>query len=107
MTAVVAAALLFWVVVFTVFFVAQGSSPFELLRGRLAPPPDDLGEWKVTDQDSANGFSTEERYLLPSERPNAPYYLHQVRYRDLITGEVTHVVPERRVPRRRVGSRGT
>lgn len=107
MSAVVAFVLVFWTAVFTVFFVAQGVSPLELLRGRMAPPPDDLGEWKVTNQDRANDLVTEERYLLPSERPNAHYCLHQVRYRDLSTGEITHVGPERRVPRRRVGSRRT
>lgn len=107
MTAVVTAALLFWVLVFTVFFVAEGKSPFGLLQGRLPPPPADLGKWRITNPSHAGGLVTEERYLLPNERPNAPYYLHQVRYRDPATQEVVHVAPERRVHRARANSRVT
>ncbi len=109
---VVFLALLFWAGVFTVFFTLQGTTALEFLFGRYEVPPE-LGKWHPVPEAGADGAGgavsllREERFLLPGERADARYLLHQVRYRDAVTRVIVSVEPERRVRRRRVNARST
>lgn len=103
---VVVAALLFWCCVFMIYFTAAKTTPRAFFFGRFEPPPAEAGSWKNSGIDSA-GLIREERWLLPGGDANASYMLHQVRYRDASTRVVIRVVPERRVPRRRLGRAGS
>lgn len=100
---VVVVALLFWACVFMIYFTAMSTTPSEFFLGRYEPPPADLGSWKGKGT-SREGLLEEERYLMPEAR--AGYLLQQVRYRDPVTRQIVQVDAERRVPRRRVSSRG-
>jgi hypothetical protein len=101
---VVAAALVFWVCVFMVYFTAAGTTPLEFLFGRYEPPPHDLGRWKEIGAAAKSELVREERYLLPNGRSSG-YLLQQVRYRDPATREIVRIEPEKRVARRRVSLR--
>ena len=103
--AVVLSALLFWCAVFTIFFATQGTNPLEFFLGRYEPLPADLGQWRQLGRDPQTGLLREERLLLPSGRPNAARFVHQVRLRDPLTREILRVEPERHVRRRRVSAR--
>ena len=113
-TAVVIAALLFWLGVFAVFFASQGSSLLEVLSGRLEPLPDDLGQWKPVQAEKDSlarqthdaELIREERYILPGSREDSSYLIHQVHFRDPETRLIVRVDPERLVRRRRVSARG-
>lgn len=96
---------LFWGAVLAVACAANGITPLEFLFGRYEPVAEDLGTWKTVDYDGPGELLREERYLLPAGRANAPYLLHQVRYRQAATGDIVAVEPERRVRRRRVSVR--
>jgi hypothetical protein len=101
---VVAAALVFWVCVFMVYFTSAGISPREFFFGRYEAPPADLGRWQEVDADAQTGLLREERYLLPDGR-SSPQLILQVRYRDAVSRKIVRIEPEKRVPRRRVGLR--
>jgi hypothetical protein len=101
---VVAAALLFWVCVFMVYFTSAGTTPREFFFGRYEEPPDELGRWREVSAESETQLLCEERYLLPGGR-SSPHLVQQVRYRDRSTREIVRIDPEKRVPRRRVGRR--
>ena len=105
MTFVVVIALVFWGGVFLIFFTAHGTTPSEFFLGRYEPPPSDLGEWKESGTDDESRLLREERFLLPRGDPGAGQLLHQIRYRDPVTRTIVQVEPERRVRRRRVGTR--
>ena len=101
---VVAAALVFWVCVFMVYFTAAGTTPREFFLGAYEAPPPDLGHWKEVAVDVAAGLLREERYLLPDgERSRC--FVQQTRYRDQQTRKIVRIEPEKRVPRRRVSVR--
>lgn len=102
---VVAVALLFWACVFMVYFTSVDTTPLEFFFGRFEPPPVSLGVWTAVGVDASSGQLREERWLLQGGRPRAGYLLHQVRYRDVATGSILRVEPERRVRRKRVSSR--
>jgi hypothetical protein len=102
---VVAVALLFWVCVFMVYFTSVDTTPLEFFLGRFEPPPASLGVWTAAGVDAPSGQLREERWLLHGGRPRSAYLLHQVRYRDVATGRILRVEPERRVRRKRVSSR--
>jgi|GEM_PF-1020430 len=101
---VVAAALLFWVCVFMVYFTAAGTTPREFFFGAYEAPPPDLGHWKEVAADGATETLREERYLLP-DGARSRYLVQQTRYRDRVTRKIVRIEPERRVPRRRVSVR--
>jgi hypothetical protein len=101
---VVAAALLFWVCVFMVYFTAAGTTPREFFFGAYEPPPPDLGRWKQVAVDVATGWLREERCLLPNGN-RSRCFVHQARYRDPSTRKIVRVEPEKRLPRRRVSVR--
>lgn len=101
---VVAAALLFWVCVFMVYFTAAGTTPREFFLGAYEAPPADLGHWKEVAVDDATGWLREERCLLPDGQ-RSRYFVQQARYRDRLTREIVRIEPEKRVPRRRVSVR--
>ena len=101
---VVAAALLFWVCVFMVYFTAAGTTPSEFFLGAYEPPPPDLGRWKEAVPDAATGWLREERCLLPDGN-RSRYFVQQARYRDPLTRRIVRIEPEKRVPRRRVSVR--
>jgi hypothetical protein len=103
--AVVLSALLFWCCVFAVFFATQETSALEFVLGRYEPLPAHLGQWQELGVDGQTGLLREERFLLPSGRPNAGHLLHQVRLRDPETQTIVRVERERRVRRRRVSAR--
>lgn len=90
---------------FTVFFTSQGTTPLEFFLGRYEPLPADVGVWKDLGVDEATGLQREERLLLPPGTPDASFLLHQVRYRDPRTNEISSVGPETRVRRRRISAR--
>ena len=98
---VVAAALLFWVCVFMVYFTAAGTTPREFFFGRYEPPPHDLGRWREVGIDPEAELLREERYLLPDGRSSS-YLLQQVRFRDPTTRKIVRIEPEKRIARRRV-----
>ncbi len=102
---VVGMALLFWVCVFMIYFTSVSTTPVEFFLGRFAPPPANLGRWMDCGTDAASGQLREERWLLLEGRPRAGYLLHQVRYRDAMTGQIVRIEPERCVRRKRVSSR--
>jgi hypothetical protein len=104
-TVVVLIALLFWVGVFLIYFTAQGLTPGEFFFGRYEPLPDDLGTWRELGVDAESGLLSEERFLLPGDRPKSPYLLRQARFRDPVTRAIVRVEAEIRVPRRRVSAR--
>ena len=101
---VVAAALLFWVCVFMVYFTAAGTTPREFFFGAYEPPPPDLGRWKEVAADAATGLLREERCLLP-DGERSRYFVRQARYRDPLTRKIVRIEPEKRLPRRRVSVR--
>jgi hypothetical protein len=101
---VVAAALLFWVGVFMVYFTAAGTTPLEFFFGAFEPPPADLGQWKEAGLDPNTSVLREERYLLPGGR-GARHLVLQVRWRDPGTRQIVRVAPDQRIVRRRVSSR--
>jgi hypothetical protein len=101
---VVAAALLFWVCVFMVYFTAAGTTPREFFFGAYEAPPPDLGHWKEVAVDVVAGLLREERYLLPNGE-RSRYFVQQARYRDRLTRKIVRIEPEKRVPRRRVSVR--
>ena len=101
---VVAAALLFWVGVFMVYFTAAGTTPREFFFGAYEAPPPDLGRWKEVAADAATGRLREERCLLP-DGERSRYFVQQVRYRDPLTRKIVGIEPEKRLPRRRVSVR--
>lgn len=92
---VVLCALVFWAGVFSIYFASQGTSLVEFVRGRLEPLPDDLGEWKASNEEA--GVVREERLIAQGAT-----LLRQVRYRDAVSREIVRVEPEERVERRRV-----
>jgi hypothetical protein len=101
---VVAAALLFWVCVFMVYFTAAGTTPREFFFGAYEAPPADLGQWKEVALDVAAGLLREERFLLP-DGERSRYFVQQARYRDRRTKKIVRIEAEKRVPRRRVSVR--
>jgi hypothetical protein len=101
---VVAAALVFWICVFMVYFTAAGTTPREFFFGRYEPPPHDLGRWKEVGAGAKGELVREERYLLPHGR-SSRHLLQQVRYRDPLTREIVRIEPEKRVARRRISLR--
>lgn len=101
---VIAAALVFWVCVFMVYFTAAGTTPREFFFGRYEAPPPDLGRWKEVSRDERAQLLGEERYLLP-DGPGSRHLLQQVRYRHSMTGKIMQIEPEKRVARRRVSLR--
>jgi hypothetical protein len=101
---VVAAALVFWVCVFMVYFTSAGITPREFFFGRYEAPPADLGRWKEVVAAAPTELIREERYLLP-DGPRSAHLVQQVRYRDPATRKIVQIDPEKRVPRRRVSLR--
>ena len=101
---VVAAALLFWVCVFMVYFTAAGTTPLEFFFGAFEAPPPDLGQWKEVATDGVAGLLREERWLLPDGR-RSRCLVQQARYRDVTTRKIVRIEPEKRIPRRRVSVR--
>ncbi|HEX2871788.1 MAG TPA: hypothetical protein VHP33_11040 [Polyangiaceae bacterium] len=99
---VVAAALIFWVAVFMIYFTSTGTTPTDFFLGRYELPPD-LGAWKETGTDATLGLLREERLLLPDGHPSASYVLKQVRFRDPRTRAIVRTEPDQRLARRRVG----
>lgn len=100
-----AACLLFWVFVFTIYFAAQGTTPLEFLFGRYEPLPEGLGQWRDVGVDRSTGLMRQERFLAPEGRSGTGRLLHQVRYRNVVTGNIERVEPEQRVSRRRISTR--
>lgn len=92
---------LFWVIVFYVIFTAQGLSVSDLLLGRKAPLPQDLGQWVETGVDDS-GRLRQERRLRPGGMADPSFLTLQVRWVDARTGEILEVLPEQREARRRV-----
>ncbi|MES1184564.1 MAG: hypothetical protein ABUL60_12165 [Myxococcales bacterium] len=101
---VVAAALVFWVCVFMVYFTSAGTTPREFFFGRYEAPPHDLGRWQEQGMDAETQLLREERYLLPGGR-SSPHLVRQVRYRDPQSRKIVQIGAETRVPRPRVGRR--
>jgi hypothetical protein len=101
---VVAAALVFWVCVFMVYFTSAGTTPREFFFGRYEEPPHDLGRWQEQGVDAESQLLREERYLLPGGQSSS-YLVRQVRYRDPSTRQIVKTAAETRIPRRRVGRR--
>ena len=101
---VVAAALLFWVCVFMVYFTAAGTTPREFFFGRFQAPPEDLGRWKEVASDEDSSLLREERCLLPDGKGSS-HLVQQVRYRDPVTRKIVRIGLEKRIVRRRVSSR--
>jgi len=101
---VVAAALLFWIGVFTVYFTSQGISPLDFLLGAYEPFNPELARWRVTGADPQSGLIREERLLVPEGGPASRYLERQVRHRDPITQRIVVVEPPSRVRRQRLRS---
>lgn len=102
---VVFTAVMFWCGVFMVFFVSQGTTPWDFFLGEFEPPPSGIGTWTETGADAGSSLLREERLLFPRGDESARVLLHQVRYRDPETQEIVRVEPERRIRRRRTRSR--
>ncbi len=77
--------------------------------GSLEPLPADLGKW-IPDGDTSDGRAAAERGQIREVRHlegsgggliSKPHLVRQVRYRNSTSGEVEHVEPDQRVPRRR------
>ena len=88
-----------------VYFTSVSTTPSEFFLGRYESPPENLGVWIDTGVEASSGQRREERLLLPEGRLEAGYLIRQVRYRDVMTGEIVRLDAERRVPRKRVSSR--
>lgn len=101
MVAVVAAAALFWMGVFAIYFAAQGVSPLEFFIGAYESYDPELGRWRAVGTDQASDLVREERFLLPDGLASASCLEHQVRYRDRATQSIVRVEPPLRVRRRR------
>ena len=101
MVAVVAAAALFWMGVFAIYFTAQGVSPLEFFLGAYESYDPRLGQWRAAATEPESELVREERFLLPDGRASASYLEHQVRYRDRKTLGIARVEAPRRVRRRR------
>ena len=102
---VVLTALIFWAAVFSIFFASQGTSALEFLLGRYEAPPEHLNTWRDMGIEPASGLLRQERLLFPAGRQSGPILLRQVRYRDPNSNAIVRVMPEERLPRRRVSSR--
>lgn len=102
--AVVAAALLFWVCVFGIYFTAQGISPADFFFGAFVPHDPELSRWRPIGKDPESGLVREERLLLPEGKPNSRYLERQVRHRDPATERVVLVEPTSQVRRERARS---
>lgn len=101
---VVAAALLFWVGVFAIYFTSQGISPVDFILRGYEPYDPKLATWQVLGADQKSGLVREERLLLPEGLLNARYLERQVRHRDPSSGRIVSVDPATRVRRRRLRS---
>ncbi|HEX4479021.1 MAG TPA: hypothetical protein VH142_28250 [Polyangiaceae bacterium] len=83
----------------------------EMRLGVLEPLPDDIGQWK-TDEDSAEGKTAVQQGLKREVRMyhdlrgggllGGGKLIHQARYRNRATNEITRVEPDVIVPRKRV-----
>jgi hypothetical protein len=104
LSAVVAAALLFWVCVFGIYFTAQGISPADFFFGAFVPHDPELARWRAISTDPASGLVREERLLLPEGNPTSRYLERQVRHRDPATERVVLVEPPSKVRRERARS---
>jgi hypothetical protein len=102
--AVVAAALLFWVCVFGIYFTAQGISPLDFFFGAFVPHDPQLAQWRPIGKDPQSGLLREERLLLPEGQPKSRYLERQVRHRDPVTERIVLVEPPSQVRRERVRS---
>lgn len=102
---VVAAALLFWVAVFMIYFASLGMTPVEFFLGRFEAPPHHLGTWRPLGIDPVSGLVREERVLLPDSGARSSYLLLQVRFREPATGKIVAREPERRLARSRIRAR--
>ncbi|HXS15976.1 MAG TPA: hypothetical protein VN764_02245 [Polyangiaceae bacterium] len=91
---------LFWTGVFCVTLIALGSSASDLLWGRKAPLPEDLGQWIEAGVDGS-GRVRQERRLRPGDAADPSFLILQVRWVDARTGEILEVLPEQRERRRR------